>query len=210
VVGAEGGVGLADGDGVAADFHGEISGGFDADGFETEILISGVAEVVEETLDGFGAVGGVVMRHHQDAIGREQGCGQVIVAGIERGNEILSEVADEGLDIHERTRIRHGTRVRPVHLTTSWGKARASDPTREAGLLSVLRHFNAPESVEREKFCRGEGEIPAGGWENTVGERGKYLRGHPAKVKAASDLGPKLEAKQMVKRGIYEISRRET
>jgi hypothetical protein len=52
--------------------------------------------------------------------------------------------------------------------------------------------------------------VPAAGWENTVGETGKYLRGHPAKVRAASDLGPKLEAKQMVKRGIYEISRRET
>ena len=46
--------------------------------------------------------------------------------------------------------------------------------------------------------------------ENTVGEKGKYLSGHPAKARAASDLGPKLEAKQMVKRGIYEISRRET
>jgi hypothetical protein len=64
--------------------------------------------------------------------------------------------------------------------------------------------------VEREKFCRLVGVVPAVGWENTVGETGKYLRGHPAKARVASDLGPKLEAKQIVKRGIYEISRRET
>jgi hypothetical protein len=64
--------------------------------------------------------------------------------------------------------------------------------------------------VEREKFCRVEGVVPAVERENTVGEKGKYLSGHPAKARAASDWGPKLEAKQMVKRGIYEISRRET
>jgi hypothetical protein len=64
--------------------------------------------------------------------------------------------------------------------------------------------------VEREKFCRVEEGIPAVGRENTVGETGKYLRGHPAKARVASDLGPKLEAKRIVKRGIYEISRRET
>jgi hypothetical protein len=64
--------------------------------------------------------------------------------------------------------------------------------------------------VEREKFCRVEEVIPAVGRENTVGETGRYLRGHPGNVRLASDLGPKLEAKQIVKRGIYEISRRET
>ena len=83
-----------DGDGVAADFEGEIAGGFDANGFEAKVLIAGIAELVQETLDGFGAVGGVVVRSHEGAVGCEEGGGLIVVAGIEGSDEILSEVPD--------------------------------------------------------------------------------------------------------------------
>jgi len=70
-----------DGDGVAADFQGEVAGGFDANGLQAKVLISGIAELVEDTLDGFGAVGGFVVRGHECAVGSEEGGSLVVVAG---------------------------------------------------------------------------------------------------------------------------------
>jgi hypothetical protein len=53
-VGEDGAIGLADGDGVAADLHGQVAGSFDADGFEAQIFVSGFADLAEQTLDGLG------------------------------------------------------------------------------------------------------------------------------------------------------------
>ena len=50
--------GLADGDGVAADLHGEVAGGFDADGFEAEVFVSGFGDLAEQALDGLRTIGG--------------------------------------------------------------------------------------------------------------------------------------------------------
>src|ERR1035438_1315987 len=93
-VGLDGPVGLADGNVVAADLDSHVGGVVDANGFETKILISGVAELVEQTLDGLGAVGEVVVRGHECAVGREESGDLVVVAGVEGGDEILGEVAD--------------------------------------------------------------------------------------------------------------------
>ena len=67
-VGLQRAIGLVDGDVVAADLDGHVGGVFDADGFETKILISGVAELAEQMLDGLGAVGGVVVRSQECAV----------------------------------------------------------------------------------------------------------------------------------------------
>src|SRR5260370_38676626 len=66
-VGEDGAVGLEDGDGVAADFHGEIAGSFDARGFKAEVSISCVGEFAEQALDGLGTAGWFVVRDQECA-----------------------------------------------------------------------------------------------------------------------------------------------
>src|SRR5258708_30113130 len=56
------------------------------------------------------------MRGHQRAVAREQAGGQIVVSCIERSCKILRKVAELRLYIPKRTRVRRGTRIRPVHL----------------------------------------------------------------------------------------------
>src|SRR5579863_4480336 len=136
-VGEEGSVGQAEGDVVAADFDGEVAGGFDTDGFEAEVLVSGVAELAEEALDGLGTVGGVVVRSHEGAVLGEEGGDLIVVTGVERGDEILGEVADKGLHVQKRTRVRNRTGIGPVHLLPPGGRPRTASAARRTTSLRV-------------------------------------------------------------------------
>jgi len=141
-----------DGDSVAADFDGQVAGGFDANGFEAKVLISCVAELVKQALDGLRAVSGVEMRSHECAVGCEERGGVIVVASVERGYEILSEIADQGLDIHERTRVRHGIRIGPVHLLPPGGRPRAKSAARVDSCSTVQRHSSARNCGKRTFF----------------------------------------------------------
>src|SRR5260370_36540771 len=50
-VGNDSAVGLADGDGVASDLHGEVAGGLHADGFQAQVLDSGIPPLAIQSLD---------------------------------------------------------------------------------------------------------------------------------------------------------------
>src|SRR6266853_2236020 len=129
-VGNDSAVGLADGDGVASDLHGEVAGGLHADGFQAQVLVSGLAALAKQTLDGLGAVGGVVMRRHERAVLSEESGNLIVVAGVKRRDEILSKVANQGLNVQERTRIRHRAGIGPIHLLPPGGRPRAASTAR--------------------------------------------------------------------------------
>jgi hypothetical protein len=108
-VGDDGAIGLADADGVAADLHGHVAGGIDADGFEAEVFVSGVAELTEQVLNVLRAVSRLEMRSHECAILREKGGSLIVVAGVEGGDEVLSDIAEQGLNIEKGTGFSQGT-----------------------------------------------------------------------------------------------------
>ena len=62
--------------------------------------------LVEQALDGLGPVGWLVMRSHECAVVGEEGPGLIVVAGVERGDKVLTKVADQGRHVQKRTRIR--------------------------------------------------------------------------------------------------------
>src|ERR1700683_2149766 len=74
---------LANADSVAADLHGKVAGGFHTDGFEAEIFESRFADLVQQPLHGLRSGGSIVLRHHENAILREERGNLVVVAGVE-------------------------------------------------------------------------------------------------------------------------------
>ena len=51
-VGLDGAIGLPDGDGVAPDLDRHVARRVDADGFEAQVFVSGLAELAQQVLDG--------------------------------------------------------------------------------------------------------------------------------------------------------------
>jgi hypothetical protein len=159
-VGDGGAVELADGDGEATDLHGHVVGVIDTDGLEAELFVTLVAELAHKPLDGLGTIGGIVVRGHEDAVlGKERG-DLIVVAGVECGNKVLRKTANDGLNVRERTRVREGTRIGPVHLTTSWGKAQGEPFGRTAGAPLTATILAKTWPVEGEKISTGvEGQV---------------------------------------------------
>jgi len=93
-VGDDGAVGLADGDGIAADFHSHVAGSLDADGFQAKVLVSGIAELAKQALNGLGAISRFLMRSHERAVFGVESGSLVVVAGVEGGDEVLGNVAE--------------------------------------------------------------------------------------------------------------------
>lgn len=176
-VGLEGAIGLADRDRVAADLQGHVGGVFDADGLEAEVLVSGVAELVEKALDRLGTVGRIVMRSEVSAVGREERGGLVVVAGVECGDEILREIANQGLNVQGRTRIRQGIGIRAIHLLPPGGRQKSASASERDQRSSVHEHFSARICGKR-KILRyamaGYGGSGRSGWERKTasGKRG--------------------------------------
>ena len=95
------------------------------------------------------------MRRHECAVLREESGNLIVVAGIEGSDEILSEIANQGLQ-HPRTDEsppRNWNRADTS--TTSWGKAKSGSTARWK-TLSMQRHSSAKRSVEAGKICEEE------------------------------------------------------
>src|ERR1700758_2967424 len=104
-------------------------------GFHAQIAISRLAQLAKQALHSFLPVGSFVKRSHKNAVHGEHARRLIVVACIEGSCEILSEVPNLRLHVPKRRQIRPGIAVRPVHLTTSWGKAIARSRSRYANSI---------------------------------------------------------------------------
>ena len=107
-------------------------------------------------LDRLGAVSEVVVRSHEGAVGCEESGHLVVVAGVEGGDEVLDEVADQGLNVQGgRESAKELEYGRYIYYLLGEGKERVRKQGRRRS--SVHPHSSARNCGKRKNLQRSGG-----------------------------------------------------
>src|SRR5271169_3852883 len=118
------------------------------------------------------------MRRHECPVLREERGSLIVIARVEVGDEILSEVVNQRLNVQKRTRVRQGAGIGPIHLLPPGGRPSAA-PRPHGTPLSMQRHSSAKTSVEEERIVNSKEKRLRGGNARAGGGRPREEDGFP-------------------------------
>src|SRR5580658_5867479 len=165
--------------GEASNLHRHIAGMLHPRGLQTQIAVSRVAQLPQQSFYRLLPVRTFIVRRHQHAIACEQSGSLVVVSGVERHCEILRQVAELRLHVTERTRVRLGTRVRPVHLQPPGGRHMAVSPRPVGESTKKPAHSSAKTPYAKRKVFISRHS--RNGFKDSIGENrfGNYDQTEP-------------------------------